>query len=150
MNLNDKIFFAITLIAAFIAGAFLSYIWTVGYYVSLGLKVPEKPVISIYNFAISVENPTFFNISILNPSFSPGKVEILGIYVLTGDNLIHKITLMDPRISSEGYTLDIGASETFRCFWNWTKYAGQSITVVVLVKDGSGGSLNTKLPLIGG
>jgi len=149
MDLNiNKLFFAIALIAAFTAGALLSYIWVVGYYVSLELKAPKKPAISIYDFTVSVEDPTFFNISILNPSFSPNRVEILGIHVLTGDNIVHKITSTDPKISSEGYTLDIGASETFRCSWNWTKYTGQSITIIVLVKDGSGGALNIKLPLI--
>jgi len=144
----SRTMFAVVLIATFTVGALLSYLWVVGYYASLELKSPEKPAISIEDFIVSPEDPTFFNIRILNPSFSPNKVEVMGISILTEDRLIHEVTTTSPEIPSEGYVLEVGASETFKCSWNWAKYTGQSITVIVLVKNGSGGTLSVMLPLV--
>ncbi|MBS7648100.1 MAG: hypothetical protein QXK89_01275 [Candidatus Bathyarchaeia archaeon] len=147
LNVN-KMLFAAFLVAAFVFGAFLSYLWVVGYYVSLELKIPEKPVISLYNFTVSAQDPTFFNITILNPSFSPRETDILGIKVLTGDNIIHRVTSITPTIPVGGYRLHVGSSETFKCLWKWVNYTGQSINIIVLVEDGSGGTLTAKLPLV--
>jgi len=143
----SKLLFVIILVAVFTAGAFLSYLWTVGYYVSLELKIPDKPVICVHDFVISAKDPTFFNITILNPSFSPKEAKILGIEVLTKDKNIHYITFITPQIPEEGYVLNPGDSETFKCSWNWTKYTGQTVNIIVLVKEGSGASFQTTLPL---
>jgi hypothetical protein len=149
MGLNiSRIVFAAVLIATFMVGALLSYLWIVGYYESLELKSPRKPAISIENFIVSPEDPTFFNISILNPSFSPDRVKVAGISVLTEDRLIHDVIISSPKIPSEGYILEVGSSETFKCSWNWAKYTGQSATVIVFVKDGSGGTISVTLPLV--
>jgi len=149
MGLNiSRIMFAAVLIATFTVGALLSYLWVVGYYESLELKSPKKPAMSIEDFIVSPEDPTFFDISILNPSFSPNEVKIIGISILTEDRLIHEITTTSPKIPSGGYVLEVGTSETFKCSWNWAKYTGQSATVIVFVKDGSGGTLSVMLPLV--
>jgi hypothetical protein len=140
--------FTTILVAAFIIGAFLSYVWVLGYYASLELNLPEKPVISVHSFLTSVENPTFFNITVLNPSLSPEEIKIFGIYVITEDGISHKITLTSPNIPSGGYTIKVGESEVFTCFWNWINYTGQRISIAVLAENGSGGTLSAMLPLI--
>lgn len=150
MNLNtSKIVFAAILIATFTAGAFLSYLWVVGYYISLEINVPDKPAIYIQNFTVLAENPTFFNITVLNPSFSPREARILRIQVLTEDGALHRISQVNPEIHGRGYKLDVGSSETFLCSWGWASYAGQQITVVVLVEEGSGAAFITRLPFVG-
>ncbi len=147
LNLSRILFIAI-LIATFASGAFLSYLWVVGYYVSLGLKTLEKPVVSICNFTVSAENPTFFNITVFNPLFSPKETKILKIEVLTEDNALYEINSTNPSIPNGGYTLNVGDSENFVCFWEWTNHSGEKITVVILVSEGSGGVLQTTLPLV--
>lgn len=148
MGLNiSKLVFTAVLIGVFTIGALLSYLWVVGYYVSLELKIPDKPVIYLHNFMISAEDPTFFNISILNPSFSPEEIRIVSIQVLTKDDRIHYITSTSPNIPKEGYVLNPGDSKTFKCSWNWANYTGQIVNIIVLVKDGSGGSFQATLPL---
>ena len=150
VNLNmSKIMLAAILIASFTAGAFLSYLWVVGYYVSLEINVPDKPAICIQNFTVLAENPSFFNITVLNPSFSPREARILGVQVLTGDGALHQVSQINPEISGGGYRLDVGSSETFVCSWKWASYAGQQITVMVLVEEGSGATFITRLPFVG-
>lgn len=149
MDLNiNKILFAMVLIAVFTAGAFLSYLWVVGYYVSLQLKAPEKPILSIGGFLASAEDPSFFNITILNPSFSPSETYILEILVLTEDNVAHKIASTSPAIPSGGYKLNVGDSLTLKCSWSWLNYVGQQINIVVLVREGTGGALRATLPTV--
>ncbi len=148
MGLNmSKLLFAAILVAVFTVGALLSYLWVVGYYVSLELNIPDKPVVYVYDFTVSAKDPSFFNISILNPSFSPKETKILGIQVLTEDNRIHHITSTNPNILEEGYTLNPGESKTFKCSWDWVNYTGQTVNIIVLVEDGSGGSFQVTLPL---
>jgi len=149
MGLNiSKMLFAAVLIAVFTIGAFLSYLWVVGYYASLQLKTPEKPVLSMSEFLASAEDPSFFSITILNPSFSPSEAYILGILVLTEDNAVHKITSINPAIPSGGYKLNAGESITLKCSWNWLNYVGQQINIIVLVREGTGGALRATLPVV--
>lgn len=144
----NKMIFATILVAAFIIGAFSSYLWVTGYYASLELSLPEKPVISLHSFKTSAGNSSFFNITVLNPSLSPEEIKILGIYVLTEDGISHKITSTNPSIPSSGYTIKVGESKVFTCFWNWINYTGQRISIAVLAESGSGGTLSAILPLI--
>ncbi len=144
----NKMIFATILVAAFIIGAFSSYLWVAGYYASLELNLPEKPVISVHSFLTSAEDSSFFNITILNPSLSPEEIKILGIYVLTEDGRSHKITSTSPNIPNSGYIIKVGESKVFTCFWNWINYTGQRISIGVLAENGSGGTLSAILPLI--
>jgi len=143
-----KFTFVILLLATFIIGAFISYLWVLGYYVALGLKVPEKPVITVSNLSFSPQDPSFFDVSILNPSFSPANVKVSEIHVLTEDNAIHKIGNTYPSIPTGGYVLRVGETKTFKCYWNWANYTGQKIKVIVFVAEGSGGTFQDTLPLV--
>lgn len=144
----SRIVFALALILALITGAVLSYMWVVGYYFSLELKIPEKPTISISSFKVSANDPTFFNVTVLNPTFSPGEAVILGVSVLVSETGAYKVLSTEPPIPSGGYRLKAGASETFKCFWAWSNYTGQSINIMVFVKDGSGAVFTATLPLV--
>ncbi|MBS7624592.1 hypothetical protein KEJ29_03315 [Candidatus Bathyarchaeota archaeon] len=142
-----KMMIALIMVAVFAAGSFLSYIWVAGYLFSLELRLPETPTISICNLTVSAEDPTFFNVTILNPSFAPRAVEIMGISVLVNETA-YKITVMTPSIPSGGYRLEVGEIRTFKCHWLWADYAGKPVSVMVFVREGSGAVYTVNLPLV--
>jgi len=133
----SKIFLILLLLVSFILGALLSYIWTMGYYAPLEFHLPSQA-------NITVENVTFFNVTILHPSYSPStNVEIEQIMVSTSDGLLHAPASTDPPLP---YTLARGNSLTFKSSWNWTSYTAQTVNVIVMISDGSGATFPTQTP----
>lgn len=140
----SKSMFVISLLVALIVGATLSYVWTMGYYASEEYQLPEKATLSIEAVEFSAQNPTFFDVVILNPSYSPSSVNIDQIVVLTEDGTRR---LHDVEVSSR--SLEVGSSETFRELWNWANYTGQIMKVIVFVSEGSGPTAQVRLPYVG-
>lgn len=131
----------ILLLVSGIIGAVLSYLWTEGYYVEIGFNVPEDvTTITIMNVTFPIENSTYFDVAVLNPSYSKGDANITSIAIVTTIDDVETIYYI-PRESVEPsipYPLKKGEEITFKCKMNWGEYAGQEITVAVFVKDGSG------------
>jgi len=140
----SKLTFIISLLVALIVGATLSYVWTMGYYASKEYKLPEKPTLSIEAVEFSAQNTTFFDIVILNPSYSPSSVNIDQIVILTEDGVLHSIEV-SPNLP---FSLKVGGSETFKGLWNWANYTGQITKVIVFVADGSGPTAQVPLPTL--
>lgn len=136
------------LFSAFVLGAFLSYLWIVGYYLSLELKVPERTTVTISEVTFSPQDPSYFNVSVLNPSFSPENAKILQILILTEDKVIHEITRTFPVIPVEGYVLLKGENVTFKCYWDWAVQAGKELKVIVSLAEGSGAAFTVNLPRV--
>ncbi|MFP3985424.1 MAG: hypothetical protein ACLFU9_05605 [Candidatus Bathyarchaeia archaeon] len=119
----------------------MSYLWTVGYYVEMGFMVPEDvTTITITKATFPLENSNYFNVEVLNPSYSKADAKIINIALITTSDdkeQIHIIPdeLVEPYVP---YRLVRGEAVTFRCNRNWGEHAGQNITVAVLVEDGSG------------
>ena len=132
------------LLVAAIVGAVLSYMWTMGYYVSLGVRLPEAPTVTITNVTFDPQDSTFFNLTLLNPSFSPFSVSVEQVMVSTEDGVLHDDVGTDPTLGE----LSIGEYETFECFWNWTNYNDQNVNILVFVADGSGATFQAKTPLV--
>ena len=139
----SKLIFIILLLLAFIVGATLSYIWTMGYYASPEFQLPEKANITIEDVAFSAKDTTFFNVTILNPSYSPSSVEIRHMVVLADDNIY--TAEVSPSLP---FTLKTGGFQTFRGLWNWANYTGQTIKVIAYVADGSGANVEVKTPYV--
>ncbi|RJS85261.1 hypothetical protein CW702_01375, partial [Candidatus Bathyarchaeota archaeon] len=57
---------SILLILALVAGALLSYVWVMGYYIGLGLNIPESASIVITEVNVNPSDPTYLNVSVLN------------------------------------------------------------------------------------
>ncbi len=138
----SKSIFVISLLVTLIVGATLSYVWTMGYYASREYQLPEKAALSIEAVEFSAQNPTFFDLVILNPSYSPSSVNIDQIVVLTEDGVLHNVEF-SPR------SLEVGGSETFSGLWNWANYTGQIMKVIIFVSDGSGPTAQARLPYVG-
>ena len=140
----SKLMLIILLLLAFIFGATLSYIWTMGYYASPEFQLPKKADLTIEDVAFSAQDTTFFNVTLLNPSYSPSSAEIRQIVAWTDDD-IHTVKVSP----SLPFMLKTGSSQTFRGIWNWANYTGQTITFVVSVSEGSGPNTEVKTPYVG-
>ncbi len=137
----------ILLLIAGITGAILSYLWTEGYYVDKGFNIPEDTtVITILDAAFPLENSTYFNVTVLNPSFSTGATNITNIGVATSADNFKTIHLI-PGSSAEPTLprpLLRGESRTFRCHFDWGSFAGETVRVFAFLADGSGATFPYK------
>lgn len=138
----SKLMFIILLLLAFIVGATLSYIWTMGYYASNEFELPKRANTTIEDVSFPPQDTTFFNVTILNPSYSKSDVKVNQIAVLTNDGILHEVEAKDLDIP-----LEIGSFRTFRGIWDWANYTGQAVRVIVYVTEGSGSNIRTDIPL---
>jgi hypothetical protein len=131
------------LLISFIIGAVLSYMWTIGYYVSSEYSLPSQANITIENVQFSPENTTLFNVTVLNPSYSSNvTIEQIKVETITDGNIHDVVTTMLP------FKLSRGTSQTFTCIWNWGNYTGHALNVIVLLSEGSGATLKASTPII--
>lgn len=145
MTLNIKgisrLVVLILLVIFFILGGMLSYIWTMGFYAPSEYNLPNKTNVSIEGVQFSVEDPTYFNVTVLNPSYSPSKATIQEIKTQTPDGISHDIPSTSPPLPRD---LEAGQSETFISNWNWGNHTDQEIKVLVFVAEGSGATFETR------
>jgi hypothetical protein len=132
---------AILLLASLVVGAALSYLWTVGYYVEKGFKVPEDvTTIAVTNVTFPLDNSTYFTATVLNPSFSKGEANITGIALVapgSDGQTIQEVPAasIEPSIP---YPVGRGETATFTCNQGWGEFAGRTIRVVVFLDLESG------------
>jgi hypothetical protein len=108
----SRIFLIVLLVIAFIFGALFSYIYTMGYYAPFEFLLPDKPVFAIQSAEFSKQDTSFFDVTVINPSYSQSGVNITGIEARTNDdNRIHTVTSTVPEMP---LVLPRGQSQTFR------------------------------------
>ena len=134
------------MLISFVIGAFLSYLWVMGGVIELGIKIPDKTTVAITNVSFTPQNTSFFNLTLLNPSYSPARAEIAKITTSTNDGTIHTIPTANPSLP---YQLSEGTDQTFQCFWNWANYTGQTIEISAFIANGSGPTFETPTPYVG-
>jgi len=137
----SKLIFILLLLVSFIVGALLSYIWTMAYYAPLEFHLPTQSSITIEDVGFPTENTAFFDVALLNPSYSPSNVTVEQIKVSTNDGLLHNVTSTLPSLPS---VLAPGISQTFRAYWDWGNYKGQTVYIIALVSGGSGPTFQTR------
>jgi len=143
VGISNLILILLLLVAA-IFGAVLSYMWTMGGYVSLELQLPEAPTVVVTNVTFNPQIPVLFNLTLLNPSLSPFSVSVTKVMVSTEDGVLYDNIMTNPILGK----LSKGESKTFACFWDWTNYTGENANIHVFVADGSGATFQTKTPLV--
>jgi hypothetical protein len=131
----SKLLLILLLLLAMIIGSIFSYLLLAGYYLNLDIRVPEKTTLSVIDASLNMQNAETFNITILNPTYSPTEAKITEISVATEDDKIHTIMTVNPELPHE---LDKGQEETFVCHWNWGDYSGETLKVIIIVEDSSG------------
>ncbi|MGA2767848.1 MAG: hypothetical protein ABSF24_05970 [Candidatus Bathyarchaeia archaeon] len=120
------------ILASAIVGGFISYMFAVSPF----FAVPNNVSLGITGASFSVNHPDYFDITVLNPSYSPSGTNITSIYLkIDGETGLFNVTDTVPGLPTP---LDPGASTAIRCYWDWGSYAGRSITVNVLPQNGTG------------
>jgi len=141
-NINgiSRLAVLILFVVSFLLGGMLSYIWTMGFYSPYEFNLPTNTNVTIEDVQFSVGNATYFNVTVLNPSYSPSKATIQEIKTETPDGLSHSISSTDPPLPQ---VLEAGQSQTFESNWNWGNYTNQEIKVLVFIDEGSGATCET-------
>jgi len=142
----SRLSFIILFSISFVIGAFLSYLWAIGPIIELGITIPDKPSVAITDVSFTPQNTSHFNLTLLNPSYSPSKANIMGILTLTEGEKTHTVTDVNPSLP---YELLDGYNQTFQCFWNWANYTGQIIGIYAFVEGGSGPTSVGVVPFVG-
>ena len=141
----SKLLITLLLLLFLAIGAILSYMWVMGWYLTLQIRVPEKTALSIENVSFNPEDTSFLNVTVLNPSFSGSDyATITEFWVLTEDGAAHKAVTYPPL----PYRLPAAENKTFTLYWNWGNYSGQTINVMAFVTEGSGATFKALTPLV--
>lgn len=141
----SRLLILLLLIIFFLLGAILSYIWTMGFYAPSEYNLPNKTSVTIENVQFPPEDATFFNVTLLNPSYSSSDAVVDRIKVSTSDGNVHSITSTSPALPLK---LAPGKSQIIQSFWNWTRYVDQTVDVYVLIVGGSGPAIQAKTPFM--
>lgn len=138
----SRLILLLLFIIFFFIGGLLSYVWTMGFYAPNEFNLPNQASLTIENVQFYPENPNFFNMTVLNPSYSPTNAKIQQIKVHTSDGKTQAISSTSPELS----TLSIapGKSELIKSFWNWANYTNQDVDVYVILAEGSGPAVQVK------
>jgi len=139
----SKLAIILLLLMAGTVGAILSYMLVMGYYVSIGFRVPDKTSIAVTNAIFPAENATMFNVTILNPSFSPSNANVTRIEVITEENNVYVTNILRPETP---YSMKPGSLENFTCLWNWSNYTNREVRIAVFLAEGSGATFRTRTP----
>lgn len=145
----SKLILIILLLLSFVIGALVSYVWTMGFYAPQEFNLPKGSLVSIEGVSFSAQDTSYFNVTVLNPSYSTSAVKLGKITAQTLDNnKLHEIYNSNPPLP---YTLERGQSVTLKCDWNWANYTGITLPyastwvhILVDIEDGSGATFIVK------
>lgn len=122
------------ILAAAILGGLISYMWAIAPFYATPPSNNVSLVITSANFLLY--HADYFDVTVLNPSYSPSPTNVTNIYLtIDGETSLFNVTNTNPVLP---IFLDIGASATVRCNFNWGSYAGRNITVSVSPQNGNG------------
>jgi len=118
----------ILILCSAVFGALMSYLWVMGNYYNM----PEDTTLLIVTNAVFPGPPaidlTYFNVTILNPSYSISDVNITAVRLsVEGKNEVYNITATDPEPLP--FLLRRGTEHTFKCKKNWSNFAGETVKI---------------------
>lgn len=120
------------ILAAAILGGFISYMWAIAPF----FATPSNVNLSITSANFPLYHADYFVVTVLNPSYSLSGTNITSIYVtVANETSLFNVTDTNPILP---VFLDVGASVTIQCNFNWGAYAGENITVNVSPQSGIG------------
>jgi hypothetical protein len=139
----SKLSLMLLLCGAAILGAIFSYLWVMGTFYNIPI---ETVSLSIIDVEFPVTNATRFNVTVLNPSYSPRDAVITEIRFTIEDNAtFYGVMKTEPDLP---FTLERGSSQTFVCTSYWGGFAGKTITVHVMVENASGPNYAYQTPTV--
>jgi hypothetical protein len=154
MKAISTIIIIILMIISAIVGGIISYAFTIAYYA----KIPEGPTLAITSIHIAKENVKSFNLTILNPSYSPKDTTVSRIAIsLKNGTQLFDVVETNPTIGKgleirRGESVDImclkirkdNTNLTFGEFVN--TFAGSTVIVHVFAEGSSAANLEAVLP----
>jgi len=124
----------VLILAAAILGGLISYMWAIAPFYATPPSSNVSLVITSASFPLY--HADYFEVTVLNPSYSSFGTNVTNIYLtIGGEASLFNVTNTNPVLP---IFLDVGASATVRCNFNWGSYAGKNITVSVSPQDGTG------------
>jgi len=144
--LSTLVLILLLLISAIIGGVF-SYLWAMGYYLSLKEIIPDKSTASIVDVRFPPQNATAFNVTVLNPSFSPDEfIQVDAIaFSVKGDVRLYPASSVLPALP---FNISRGSSRTFTVRAFWASFVNRTLIVSVFVKNGTGSTVTVNVPYI--
>lgn len=144
------------IIVSAVIGGIVSYAFTIAYYA----KIPEETTLAITGVYINKENVRAFNISVLNPSYSPKDAVISQIAInVKGETQLYDVVETEPSIE-DGLVIPIGESLNITClkvrkdnatitFGEFAgTFAGETILVHVFAEGSPAANMEATLPLV--
>ncbi|HVP17054.1 MAG TPA: hypothetical protein VMT42_06780 [candidate division Zixibacteria bacterium] len=120
------------ILAAAILGGLISYMWAIAPFYA----TPSNVSLNITSANFPLYHADYFVVTVLNPSYSSSGTNITSIYVtVANETNVLNVTNTNPILP---VFVDIGASVTIQCNFNWGAYAGKNITVSVSPQSGTG------------
>lgn len=141
----SKLILIILLIIDFVLGALLMYIWNMGFYAPQEFRLPSQSNVTMERVEFDAQSANFFDVDILNPSYSRSLVQIDQVSVLTIDGVLHDTKSTVPSLP---YRLAPGNAQSFRVSWDWLNYMGQNVKVIAFISDGSGATGQGRVPFM--
>lgn len=133
----------ILLLCFMVFGALISYLWVMGNYYNM----PENTTLLIVtDAAFPVNNATYFNVTILNPSNSVSDVNITAIRLSAEEKgEIYNITTTEPP-ELLPFLIRRGTKQSFKCITNWSNVAGETVKIEPVTANASTKSYSYTTP----
>ncbi len=133
----------ILMLCSIIFGALISYLWVMASYYNM----PEDTTLLIVTDAVfSVNNATYFNVTILNPSNSVSDVNITAIQLtVEGINEVYNVTETEPS-GQLPFFIRRGTKQSFKCITNWSNVAGETVKIEPVAANVSTKSYSYTVP----
>jgi len=131
------------ILCALIFGALISYLWVMAnYYLE-----PNTVQLAITDLNFQVDHADYFNVTVMNPSHSASATNVTEIYVtVLGNSTMFPVTSTLPE--DLPILIDRGTVQTIDCLYNWSDFAGESITVHVAATDAVGAEKTIETRLV--
>ncbi|MEM0096290.1 MAG: hypothetical protein QW660_06605 [Candidatus Bathyarchaeia archaeon] len=152
---TSKIMLTLMMLISAVIGGIISYTFTIAYYA----KIPEETAITITGIHINPKNVKAFNITVLNPSYSPKSANITRIAIsLKNGSQLYDITETNPPIM-KGLEIRVGEAINITClkirkdnvniitFGEFINtFAGETIFVHVFAEGSPAANMEATLP----
>jgi hypothetical protein len=137
----------ILILCSLVFGALVSYLWVMANYYNM----PEDTTLLIVTNVVFPSpltiNLTYFNVTILNPSYSISDVNITAFRLsIEGKNEAYNIAATEP--DTLPYLLIRGTEHTFKCKKNWSNFAGETVRIEPIAANTSTKSYSYTTPRV--
>jgi hypothetical protein len=120
------------ILVSLVFGAAISYMWVMANF----YNIPENTtLLSVEEVAFPTDNFTYFNVTILNPSYSLDDANVTAFRLsVEGEDIIYTVEIAEPGLP---FLVRVGAKQSFTCIDNWSNIAGQIVRIEPVAENAS-------------